>query len=512
MAATDKRVGVLDELLTIIRTVKIYAMEDDFRNKVVVARDNELNELNNYIIAFTAIILFKNLLHILNEAPSIIISITQVSISRIEEFLRESEIDSKIVENNSVILDNNNCIGFDNATIQWTNNKGPNKFALINLNIRFLPGKLSIIFGPSGCGKNLGNLTSGDETEIGENGVVLSNGQKQHFCHDAYMTVYIKDGQIEKIEYSHNNLLEHERIEEQSCEYLEFGTSEPQKLITEEIKAEGMVNWGVYATYMIKSKKRIMYLALEGEQKIIVSLGPLLNEWPTMGDIQVKNLEVRYSINDPPVLKNISFHVNPGEKIGIIGSGKSTLARSFIRLNSNNGQIIIDGIDISKVDIYALRRKISIIPQDPLLFKDIPTYKIYDALRKAHLIGNDSSLTPDTIVDVGGNNFSQGQRQQIALARAILNKSKVVIMDELTASIDYDIDRKIQETIREEFKDSTLLYITHRIETIMDYDKILVLDNGKIVEFDNPYTLLQNPDSELRKICVESGKLESLCI
>ncbi|CAG8817778.1 34112_t:CDS:2, partial [Racocetra persica] len=192
MAATDKRVGVLDELLTIIRTVKIYAMEDDFRNKVVVARDNELNELNNYMftrmyirilweistflmmlfsfflytkilgneltssIDFTAIILFKNLLHILNEAPSIIISITQalVSISRIEEFLKESEIDSKITENNSVILDNNNCIGFDNATIQWTNNKGPNKFALNNLNIRFLPGKLSIIFGPSGCGKS----------------------------------------------------------------------------------------------------------------------------------------------------------------------------------------------------------------------------------------------------------------------------------------------------------------------------------------------------------------------
>ncbi|CAG8797253.1 16800_t:CDS:2, partial [Racocetra persica] len=142
--------------------------------------------------------------------------------------------------------------------------------------------------------------------------------------------------------------------------------------------------------------------------------------------------------------------------------------------------------------------------------KDIPTYKIYDVLRKVHLIGNDSSLTPDTIVDVGGNNFSQGQRQQIALARAILNKSKVVIMDELTASIDYDIDCKIQKTIREEFKDSTLLYITHRIETIMDYDKILVLDNGKIIEFDNPYTLLQNLDSELRKICVESGKLESL--
>ncbi|CAG8734590.1 40836_t:CDS:10 [Gigaspora margarita] len=1067
MAATDKRVGLLDELLQAIRIVKLYAMEDYFHIKITDARDNELKKLNNYMIkrigvktfwtiltflmmllsffwhtkilgntltssvAFTALILFKNLRNILDEFPSILVSIIQarVSISRIKRFLRKFENYRKNFKSNHENSYANYIIGFENATLQWSNNdtaNGLNIFTWINLNVHFPYGKLSLIYGPTGCGKTgllkallgeikcidghvfspkLGEVAYASQTEnilfgleydverfskvlqmcalenevlkfgdkeIGENGIALSNGQRQRIalaraiysqhevlilddflsavdlhitkyvyeqcltndlmenrtrilvthnkdlCRGAAMTVFMKDGKIEKIDEIDcltNEQLRHEALEDKTLEdeTLEDETLEDEmlendyissrnnnKLIKEEKKAEGMVKFKVYKTYILTSGlliwiliavifvaarymqtvqgenftfwsnrilddahndkwadayeihdstykasyqnapsklvddpnfitgnfiltqtpfflpnnstlnyhpifyqldnidyylwvyafaglatillatcrtycifhgsltaskelhnillnkilsttirfydttpigriinrfskdleiidqilclnvmnfiyscmssaafvifaaigidiefkfliaciliatlyiiiavlyiyasrdlkrlesvsrspiytafddvkflylnnkmnisncistirafgaeerlRKIMwsliddnnrpsllnwacnqwlhthaslagglfglaigaiiiydlspktssglaglilaytvsfsrnvidiitaytvmemnmnavervheYLMLEEEQKISENPSPSLGDWPTNGDIQVIDLELRYSPNDPPVLRGISFHVHPREKIGIIGrtgSGKSTLLESFIRfLNPTFGQIIIDGIDISTVNLFVLRNKLTIIPQNPILFggslRDNLGYgsdiEFYEALRKVHVIEsstyisqrnsdeNIKLLTPDTVVDEGGKNFSQGQRQLIALARACVNKSKVVLMDEATASIDYDTGSKIEKIIREEFKDSTLLYITHRLEAIIEYDKILVLDDGSIVEFDYPYILLEKLDSRFRKMCMASGEFEKL--
>ncbi|CAG8509015.1 21771_t:CDS:10 [Cetraspora pellucida] len=288
------------------------------------------------------------------------------------------------------------------------------------------------------------------------------------------------------------------------------------------------------------------YLILEEEPPRIIEGHRPSPEWPSRGDIQVKNLIMQYAPDNPPVLKDISFHIQPAEKVGIVGrtgSGKSTLATSFFRfMEPTSGQIIIDGIDISTIGLFDLRSRLTIIPQDPVLFSgtlrsNLDSFgehddaELWNALRRAHLIdyatvgsgaGNDNKLsqneqsqgqitwTLDAPVSENGNNYSQGQRQLIALARALVRRSKLIIMDEATASVDFKTDRMIQKTIREEFSDATLLCIAHRLRTVVDYDKILVLDAGRIVEFDHPYILLQKPDSMFRRMCDRSGDLAEL--
>ncbi|CAG8761788.1 23893_t:CDS:2, partial [Racocetra persica] len=238
------------------------------------------------------------------------------------------------------------------------------------------------------------------------------------------------------------------------------------------------------------------YLVLEEEPpRIIEGHRPPL-EWPSRGDVQVKNLVIKYAPDYPPVLKNISFHIKPAEKIGIVGrTGKLTHH------------------------------------EQSRFFNEHDDAELWNALRRAHLTDdattgssacNDSKLsqneqsqsqitwTLDDPVSENGNNYSQGQRQLIALARALVRKSKLIIMDEATASVDFKTDRMIQKTIREEFSDATLLCIAHRLRTVVDYDKILVLDSGTIVEFDHPYILLQKPDSTFREMCDRSGDLAEL--
>ncbi|CAG8493537.1 20876_t:CDS:10, partial [Dentiscutata erythropus] len=996
MAATDKRVGLLGELLQAIRVVKLYVMEDYFRCKIMDARDEELKKLNNYMIkricmrtswtiltflmmllsffwhtkilgntmtssvAFTALILFKNLRRILNEMPSILVSIIQarVSISRIKKFLREFESDRKVFESNRINFDYGNDIRFENATLEWSNNdshmtNGLNKFIWTNLNVCFRYGKLSLIYGPTGCGKTGllkallgeikcidGNLFSpkigevayaaqtvwlqngtirenilfgleyevgrfskvlrmcaleeevlkfGDK-EIGENGIALSSGQKQRIalaraiysqhkvlilddflsavdlhitkyifeqcltsdlmknrtrilvthnkdlCYGAAMAVFMKDGKIEKIEtidYPINELLGHESLEidfeSNSANSIDIESSNIEndiKLIKEETKAEGMVKLSVYKTYILTSdfwikqwadsydlyeptceicsylgasskladdlsfivgniistetssnnsslnhhsmsyrfdnvdyylwvytsaglftillatcrtycifhgsltaskelhtamlnkilsttirfydttpigriinrfskdleiidqilclnvmtfiyscmsaaalvifaaiginiefkflmacifiatlyiiigalyiytsrdlkrlesvsrspiytafddtitgistirafgaeerlRKKMWsliddnnrpwmlnwacnqwlhthasvagglfglaigaiiindlsadtssglaglilvntvgfsrnvidtiiaytvmemnmnavervhdYLILEEEQKISENPGLLPEEWPANGEIEVINIEARYSSNDPPVLKGISFHVYPRQKIGIIGrtgSGKSTLLESFMRLlKSTSGQIIIDGVDISTVNLFDLRNRLTIIPQNPILFSDslrdnLEGYlkkhdelEFFDALKRVQINEPSTYISqrntdenfklfiPDTVIDKGGMNLN------------------------------YDARCKIEKMIREEFEDSTLLYITHHLETIIEFDKILVLENGNIAEFDRPDILLETPNSKFRKMCEKSGDFAKL--
>lgn len=258
--------------------------------------------------------------------------------------------------------------------------------------------------------------------------------------------------------------------------------------------------------------------------------------WPTTGAIECKDLVIRYAPDLPDVLHRLSFTVQPGEKVGVLGrtgSGKSTLALSFFRfVEATEGAILVDGLDIAKIGLTDLRSKLTIIPQDPTIlsgtlrstldvFDEYQDAEIFEALRRVHLIP--SSDTPeelagtvnanvfrdlDSPVSEGGENFSTGEKQLLCMARAILKRSKILIMDEATASVDYATDELIGKTIRHEFAQSTILTIAHRLRTVIDYDRIMLLDQGRIVEFDRPGTLLADPTSKFHSLCKATGKNE----
>ncbi|CEP08484.1 hypothetical protein [Parasitella parasitica] len=288
----------------------------------------------------------------------------------------------------------------------------------------------------------------------------------------------------------------------------------------------------------------VEFMEMDQEAPAITELRPPA-EWPTKGQIDVKDLEIKYAADLDPVLKGISFSVKPQEKIGVVGrtgSGKSTLALSFFRfVEASQGSIVIDNIDIKDLGTEDLRSNLTIIPQDPTLFSgslrsnmdsfdQFSDEEIFTALRRVHLLPTEGQSTTDTIfsdstvdgvnanvfkdlstnVTEGGKNFSQGQRQLLCLARALLKRSRIVLMDEATASVDFETDKAIQKTITTEFADSTILCIAHRLHTVIEYDRILVLDQGQILEFDNPLTLITNPESSFYKMCRNSGEFDSL--
>ncbi|CAO3617183.1 unnamed protein product [Cunninghamella echinulata] len=283
----------------------------------------------------------------------------------------------------------------------------------------------------------------------------------------------------------------------------------------------------------------VEFMEMDQEASAITDYRPP-PQWPTQGVIEVKDLEVRYAEDLPAVIHNLSFSVKPQEKIGIVGatgSGKSTLALSFFRfVEASKGSITIDNVDISRIGTEDLRSNLTIIPQDPVLFSgslrsnmdpfdQFTDDEIFTALKRVHLIPTDDDafeVSEEIQVNVnvfkdlnsnvteGGKNFSNGQRQLICLARALLKRSKVVLMDEATASVDFDTDKLIQKNISTEFSDSTILTIAHRLATIIDYDRIMVLHHGELLEFDSPMNLLNNPDSAFYKMCVKSGEFESL--
>ncbi|CAG8569610.1 26962_t:CDS:10 [Dentiscutata erythropus] len=300
----------------------------------------------------------------------------------------------------------------------------------------------------------------------------------------------------------------------------------------------------------MNSVERLIHYSenLEVEAKNIIPDNRPSSEWPTCGEIHIKNLEIKYRLDSPLVLKGISIDIMAAEKIGIVGRtgcGKSTLANSFFRLiEATSGNIIIDNIDISTIGLQDLRSNITIIPQDPVLFNGTirsnldpfnkhSDLELWDALCRVHLIENSSytfekknseanlsvseqknenhkPLMLDSPVKENGLNFSQGQKQLIEIARALVRHSKLIIIDEATASIDFKTDHLIQATIREEFKDHTVITIAHRLRTVADYDRILVMDSGNVIEFDIPYLLMQKSDGVFRKMCKSSGEFAEL--
>lgn len=244
-------------------------------------------------------------------------------------------------------------------------------------------------------------------------------------------------------------------------------------------------------------------------------------DWPTSGSIAFTNLSLKYDENSDAILKSLNLSIASGEKIGIVGrtgAGKSSIIQAIFRLGVNEGIIKIDDVDISKIGLHDLRNNISIIPQDPILFSGTmrdnldPFQKktddeLWSALDQVELRTVVSMLANglDCKMYDGGSNFSMGQRQLVCLARAILRNNKILILDEATANVDAETDEFIQRTIREKFAKCTVLTIAHRLHTVMDSDRVLVMEAGEIVEFDHAHELLKSKDGYLRKLVDETG-------
>ncbi|KAK6589533.1 ABC ATpase [Cryptosporidium xiaoi] len=238
--------------------------------------------------------------------------------------------------------------------------------------------------------------------------------------------------------------------------------------------------------------------------------------WPEKGRIEFKNVCLSLDQNLMNyILKNISFNINHGERVGIVGrtgAGKSSLFTMLLRLyNPSNGNILIDGVDTASIPVRELRNRISIVPQDPIIFTGSIRFnldpnnqftddELYNVLKRVHIYDYVMAL-PDKLDHFfvsGGGTLSIGIKQLFCLARAVLKRSKILLLDEATSFIDIYTDSLIQETISKEFKDSTTITIAHRIKTVINYDKIMVLDSGKIIEFNSPEELLNNPNSTFK--------------
>ncbi|KAJ7275444.1 hypothetical protein B0H12DRAFT_1199540 [Mycena haematopus] len=252
--------------------------------------------------------------------------------------------------------------------------------------------------------------------------------------------------------------------------------------------------------------------------------------WPASGKLSVEGLSAKYSTDGPKVLHDVSFNIQSGERVGVVGrtgSGKSSLTLALLRCIFTEGTVYYDGVPTSSINLDALRSNITIIPQIPELLagslrKNLDLFDQFDdatlnsALRAAGLFAlqsdmDEGKITLDSEISAGGGNLSVGQRQILALARAIVRGSKLLILDEATSAIDYKTDTVIQSSLRNELpRDTTLLTVAHRLQTIMDADKIMVLDAGRIVEFDTPKELLKNKDGMLRALVDESGDKHTL--
>lgn len=243
--------------------------------------------------------------------------------------------------------------------------------------------------------------------------------------------------------------------------------------------------------------------------------------WPWRGNISFKNVSMRYNPSAPLVLRNVNLNVPAGTTLGVVGrtgSGKSSLLLTLFRIVEleGDGSIEVDGVDIRSVDLKSLRQSLAIIPQDPTLFQGDIAYNLdatgvsseedmWVALEAASPTMAAQFRRGDglrTAVSEGGSNLSLGQRQLICLARALLRKSKILVLDEATSSVDSATDQEVQETIRREFvnKGVTVITVAHRLDTVLGYDKIAVLGAGRLVEYGAPAELLKDPNGELRRL------------
>ncbi|KAJ3842929.1 P-loop containing nucleoside triphosphate hydrolase protein [Lentinula raphanica] len=263
------------------------------------------------------------------------------------------------------------------------------------------------------------------------------------------------------------------------------------------------------------------YLKIDHEARVGDGSMPPAH-WPSSGELRVENLHAKYSPDGPDILHGLSFRVESGERIGVVGrtgSGKSTLTLALLRCILTSGSVYYGGILTSTLNLDALRSQITIIPQTPELisgtlrqnldpFEEHEDYALSEALKSAGLTSLQEDLEVqdrinlDTVIANGGMNLSVGQRQIIALARAIVRRSKLLILDEATSAVDHRTDTIIQESLQREYMarggDATIITIAHRLQTIMEADRIMVLDEGRIVEFDSPRALLEKQTGQFR--------------
>ncbi|PHH87815.1 hypothetical protein CDD83_8368 [Cordyceps sp. RAO-2017] len=273
--------------------------------------------------------------------------------------------------------------------------------------------------------------------------------------------------------------------------------------------------------------------------------------WPSSGRLEVQDLVVGYADDLPPVLKGVSFEVSNNERVGVIGrtgAGKSSLTLALFRfLEARSGKVVIDGLDISNINLCSLRSRLAIIPQDPVLFSgtirsnldpfdDHTDDELRECLSRVHLVNSESAtptndapssidsaatstLAPKNVnifrdlysgISESGGNLSQGQRQLLCIARAIVSRPKIMVLDEATSAVDMATDALIQRSIREEFTDSTLVVIAHRLSTIADFDRILVLSEGVVAEFGTPSELWNKEGGVFRAMCEHSGERDKL--
>ena len=275
---------------------------------------------------------------------------------------------------------------------------------------------------------------------------------------------------------------------------------------------------------MISVERILEYGRLESEAPAINEGAAALlpDKWPSNGSVEFKHVNMRYSPDAPLILDDVSFLVEPGEKIGIVGrtgAGKSSLITALFRLvELESGQITLDHVDIAQLGLKNVRRSIFIIPQDPSLFsgsirRNLDPFdehkddELWRALREAHLLKLVESIPGqlDGSVTEGGDNLSVGQRQLLCLARALLRNNSILVLDEATANVDHETDESIQLTIRSNFADRTVLTIAHRLNTIIDMDKVLVMGSGRVIEYDEPHILLQNANSEFYSMIKQTG-------
>ncbi|KAL3460144.1 P-loop containing nucleoside triphosphate hydrolase protein [Aspergillus heterothallicus] len=261
------------------------------------------------------------------------------------------------------------------------------------------------------------------------------------------------------------------------------------------------------------------------------STAKLDESWPAKGEIVFKGIQARYRPGLPLVIHDLSLHIRPGERLGIAGrtgAGKSSVMAVLFRIvEPCAGSITIDGLDISRVRLHDLRSRMSIVPQDATVVRGTvrsnldPFHKksdeeLWEALQQLHLTatprnaqgslntGTFSTITLDTVLEPEGSNLSHGQRQLLALARALVRGSQIIVADEATSSIDLENDAAIQHTIATAFRGKTLLCIAHRVRTIIGYDRVCVMDEGRVAELGEPLALYDHEDGRFRQLCNES--------
>ncbi|KAK4398609.1 ABC transporter C family member 3, partial [Sesamum angolense] len=271
---------------------------------------------------------------------------------------------------------------------------------------------------------------------------------------------------------------------------------------------------------IISVERILQYTSIPIEPPLVVESNRPESHWPIHGEVNIQDLQVRYAPHMPFVLRGLTCTFLGGKKTGIVGrtgSGKSTLIQTLFRIvEPTVGQILIDGVNISSIGLHDLRSRLSIIPQDPTMFEgtvrsnldpleEYTDEQIWEALDKCQL-GDEVRKKAgrlDSAVSENGENWSVGQRQLVCLGRVLLKKSKVLVLDEATASVDTATDNLIQQTLKQHFTDSTVITIAHRITSVLDSDMVLLLDNGRLKEYDSPDKLLEDKSSFFAKLVAE---------